>query len=83
MPVIKSAIERVKTNEKANKRNASQLSKMRTAVKKFEKAEDKGADNLEELFNNAVSALDHASSKGLIKPNKAARNKSRLAGMMK
>ncbi|MFN1208346.1 30S ribosomal protein S20, partial [Enterococcus lactis] len=38
MPVIKSAIERVKTNEKANKRNASQLSKMRTAVKKFEKA---------------------------------------------
>jgi small subunit ribosomal protein S20 len=81
MPVIKSAIERVKTNEKANKRNASQLSKMRTAVKKFEKA-DVNADNREELFNNAVSALDHAKSKGLIKANKAARNKSRLANLL-
>ncbi|AYF92465.1 30S ribosomal protein S20 [Apilactobacillus bombintestini] len=81
MPVIKSAIERVKTNEKANKRNASQLNQMRTAVKKFEKA-DANADNREELFNNAVSALDHAASKGLIKANKAARNKSRLANML-
>lgn len=81
MPVIKSAIERVKTNEKANKRNASQLNQMRTAVKKFEKA-DANADNREELFNNAVSALDHAVSKGLIKANKAARNKSRLANML-
>ena len=38
MPIIKSAIKRVKTTEKANAKNSSQLSKMRTAVKKFEKA---------------------------------------------
>lgn len=37
MPIIKSAIKRVKTTEKANAKNSSQLSKMRTAVKKFEK----------------------------------------------
>ena len=43
MPIIKSAIERVKTNEKANARNSSQLSKMRTAIKKFEKAKTVGA----------------------------------------
>ncbi|WP_056965983.1 30S ribosomal protein S20 [Apilactobacillus ozensis] len=83
MPVIKSAIERVKTNEKANKRNASQLSVMRTAVKKFESANVKGAENVEELFNNAISALDRAKSKGLIKANKAARDKSRLANLKK
>ncbi|MCK8607326.1 MULTISPECIES: 30S ribosomal protein S20 [Apilactobacillus] len=83
MPVIKSAIERVKTNEKANKRNASQLSVMRTAVKKFESANAKGAENVEELFNNAISALDRAKSKGLIKANKAARDKSRLANLKK
>ena len=36
MPIIKSAIERVRTSEKAEARNASQLSQMRTAIKKFE-----------------------------------------------
>lgn len=33
MPIIKSAIERVKTNNKANVRNTAQMSAMRTAVK--------------------------------------------------
>ncbi len=32
MPIIKSAIERVRTSEKAEARNASQLSQMRTAI---------------------------------------------------
>ena len=35
MPIIKSAIERVRTSEKAEARNASQLSQMRTAIKKI------------------------------------------------
>lgn len=79
MPIIKSAIKRVKTSEKAEARNASQLSAMRTAVKKFDKAKVAGADNLDDLYKAAVSAIDHAKAKGLIKPNKAARDKSRLA----
>lgn len=79
MPIIKSAIKRVKTSEKAEARNASQLSAMRTAVKKFDKAKVAGADNLDDLYKAAVSAIDHAKVKGLIKPNKAARDKSRLA----
>ncbi|WP_283584325.1 30S ribosomal protein S20 [Limosilactobacillus difficilis] len=78
MPIIKSAIKRVKTSEKAEARNASQLSAMRTAVKKFDKAKVAGADNLEDLYKAAVSAIDHAKAKGLIKANKAARDKSRL-----
>ena len=82
MPIIKSAIKRVKTSEKANSRNSSQLSKMRTAVKKFEKAKTAGADNVEQLFNEAVSAIDKAQSKGLIKANKAARDKSRMAARL-
>ena len=83
MPIIKSAIERVKTNEKAQERNASQLSKMRTAVKKFEKAQAAGSDDAKELYINAISAVDHAKSKGLIKANKAARDKSRLTKLAK
>ena len=82
MPIIKSAIERVKTNEKANARNSSQLSKMRTAIKKFEKAKTVGADNVEALQREAVSAVDKAQSKGLIKANKAARDKSRMAARL-
>ena len=35
MPIIKSAIERVRTSEKAQARNASQMSEMRTAVKQL------------------------------------------------
>ena len=79
MPIIKSAIERVKTNKKANVRNTSQMSAMRTAVKKFENAKTTGADNVDDLYLAAVSAVDKAATKGLIKRNKAARDKSRMA----
>ncbi|GEN47822.1 30S ribosomal protein S20 [Ligilactobacillus pobuzihii] len=82
MPIIKSAMNRVKTNEKANARNTAQLSEMRNAVRKFENAKTAGADNVEELFNQAVSAVDKAHSKGLIKANKAARDKSRMAARL-
>ena len=50
MPIIKSAIERVRVNEKAAARNASQMSAMRTAIKKFDKAKLAGADNLDDLY---------------------------------
>ncbi|MBV7390266.1 MULTISPECIES: 30S ribosomal protein S20 [Enterococcus] len=79
MPNIESAIKRVRTNEAANIRNASQASSMRTAVKKFEEAVAAGADNANELYQAAVKAIDMAESKGLIHKNKAARDKSRLA----
>ena len=82
MPIIKSAIERVKTNEKANARNSAELSKMRTAIKKFEKAKTAGAEDVEKLYREAVSAVDRAHSKGLIKANKAARDKSSMAARL-
>ena len=82
MPIIKSAIKRVKVNEQANARNAQQLSAMRTAVKKFDKAVVANADNKEELFKAAVSAVDSAKAKGLIKANKASRDKSRMAARL-
>lgn len=79
MPIIKSAFKRVRVNEKAEAKNASQKSAMRTAIKKFETANVAGADNVEEAFKDAISAIDRAHSKGLIKANKAARDKSRLS----
>ncbi|MDN2452455.1 30S ribosomal protein S20 [Lactobacillus sp. UCMA15818] len=82
MPIIKSAIKRVVTNEKAGARNSSQLSSMRTAVKKFESAKTAGSENVEDLYKAAVKAVDQAKSKGLIKANKAARDKSRLTARL-
>ena len=79
MPIIKSAIERVRVNEKAAARNASQMSAMRTAIKKFDKAKLAGEGDLDKLYKDAISAIDHAPATGLIKANKAARDKSRLS----
>ncbi|MDR3156862.1 MAG: 30S ribosomal protein S20 [Lactobacillales bacterium] len=82
MPNIKSAIKRVSTNNVANERNARQRAAMRTAIKKFETAVTMNAENVEELYVKASSAIDKARTKGLIHKNKASRNKSRLASKL-
>jgi len=79
MPNIKSAIKRVKVNEKANAANTQAKSAMRTTVKKAENAVAANAENKQELLQAAFKSLDKAASKGLIHKNAAARKKSRLA----
>ncbi|AHN22577.1 30S ribosomal protein S20 [Lysinibacillus sphaericus] len=79
MPNIKSAIKRVKVNEKANVANSQAKSAMRTTVKKAENAVAANAENAQELLQAAYKSLDKAASKGLIHKNAAARKKSRLA----
>ncbi|MCL1694939.1 30S ribosomal protein S20 [Lysinibacillus xylanilyticus] len=79
MPNIKSAIKRVKVNEKANAANTKAKSAMRTTVKKAENAVAAKAENTQELLQAAYKSLDKAASKGLIHKNAAARKKSRLA----
>jgi len=81
MPQIKSAMKRVKTAQSAALRNNSQRSSMRSAIKNFEASAVNNAENKEDMFRTAVRAIDMAKSKGLIKANKAARDKSRLAKM--
>ena len=79
MANIKSAIKRVKTNEKARAHNIAQKSAVRTNVKKAEAAialNDATAAN--ESIVAAVKGLDKAATKGLISKNAAARKKSRL-----
>ena len=83
MPQIKSAIKRVKTQDAARKRNAAQMNKLRTAVKKFKAAAAAGAEDASKLRVEAESALDKAVSKGLIRKKKAARDKSRLDKLAK
>jgi len=66
MPNIKSAIKRVKVNEKANIANSQAKSAMRTTVKKAENAVVANAENKQELLQAAFKSLDKAASKGLI-----------------
>lgn len=79
MPNIESAIKRVRTSEIANEANSAKLSKMRTAIKKYEQAIEANADNAQELLVAATREIDMVSAKGLIHTNKANREKSRLA----
>ncbi|MHA0855747.1 30S ribosomal protein S20 [Paenibacillus sp. CMAA1364] len=80
MPNIKSAIKRVKANDKRHALNASQKSALRTAVKAADNAlvnnEVEGANT---AIQFASKKLDKAVTKGLIHKNAAARKKSRLA----
>ena len=80
MPNIKSAKKRVKTNELKGIRNKDQIASMRTAEKKVKLAVKEGnKDKVEELLKDANKKLDKAAGKGLIKKNKAARDKAKLA----
>ncbi|MGL4953277.1 MAG: 30S ribosomal protein S20 [Culicoidibacterales bacterium] len=80
MANIKSQVKRIKTNEKRRLSNQAFKSSMRTAVKNVEKAilaNDKDAATTALVL--AYKKLDTAATKGIVHPNFAARNKSRLA----
>ncbi len=80
MANIKSQIKRVKTNNKAQARNKSVSSSVKTAVRKFREAVVKGdaATTTTEL-RAASKALDIAVSKGVVHRNTAANKKSSMA----
>lgn len=76
MPQIKSAIKRVRQNEKRRQHNKAQRSHMRTLVKKVFKSED--PEKAKEFKRDAESYLDRMTGKGMIHRNKAARKKSQM-----
>ena len=78
LPNIKSAIKRVKVNEKKNLRNRMIKSAMKTQVKKFETALSAGAVD-GKLLRATQGAFDKAAAKGVIHKNAANRKKARLA----
>ncbi len=78
MPNIKSAIKRVKVNEKKNLRNRMIKSAMKTQVKKFETALAAGEVD-GKLLSATQGAIDKAVTKGVIHKNAANRKKARLA----
>lgn len=85
----KSAIKRIRRNNRANVRNNQYLTGVRTAVKKFRLAvSSAAAGTLEKttvgpLFLKAQSLLAKAATKGLIHKNNASRKIGRLAALLK
>lgn len=79
MANVKSAIKRVKTNEKATLRNRAARSNMRTAIRRALEALPSGdAEKIEQATRSAVSVIGKTAKKGVIHPRKAARLQSRL-----
>lgn len=79
-----SARKRARQAERHRRRNASQRSYVRTAIKKVLKAVKSGDKNAAEAaYKEAVPAIDSSVSKGLMHKNTAARQKSRLNAHIK
>jgi small subunit ribosomal protein S20 len=80
MPVIQSAIKRVRTSDKNHAHNIAIKSEMRAAIKKFEaKVNENNVEEAKQAYATVASKLDKAGRKRVIHPNKAARFKSKLA----
>lgn len=73
-----SAIRRIRKSRRAQLRNKQYRSRMRSAIKKVLETGEKS--EAEVLYRQTTSLLDKLVSKGIIHKNKAANQKSRLAG---
>jgi len=83
MPIIKSAIKRVRQEGRRRQRNLIVLKKYKSLIKQFEDliAEKKTAE-AGKLFPLMQKAIDMAVKKNLLHANTGARKKSRLAKLL-
>ena len=77
MPIIKSAVKRMRQTAKRRERNVGIKKDIKGAVKAFV------AEPSAKSLSKAQSELDKAVKKGLIKKNTAARQKASLAAVAK
>jgi small subunit ribosomal protein S20 len=79
----KSALKRNKQNAKKNERNKHVRSTLRTFIKRVrESVAAKDVTSAKEALAAAVPVIDAAASKGVIHPNNASRNVSRLTKLV-
>lgn len=79
----KSAIKRNKQNEKKYERNKHVRSTLRTFIKRVrEAAAVNNTTAAKEALAAAIPVIDSAASKGIIHPNNASRNVSRLTKLV-
>ena len=75
----KSAEKRIRQNAKSRAQNRSNLTRVKSAIKKLRTAVAAGdKDAARELLPVTVAQIDKAAKKGAVHDNTAARSKSRL-----
>ena len=78
------ARKRARQSEKRRGHNASQLSMIRTYIKRVNAAiEAKDSKAATEALSTAIPIIDRMADKGILHKNKAARHKSRLNAQIK
>jgi len=84
MANLKSAVKRVRTNNKKRARNQSVKSDMRTHIKAVERLiEANEVESAKAAYQTATRVIDRAIQKGVIHKNNGNRNKARLAKKLK
>jgi small subunit ribosomal protein S20 len=76
---IRSAIKRMKQNEKRRLRNRAVLRRVRSALKEARAAVSGPSSDPRPAVREAIRTLDKAVTKGVVHRNTAARKKSALA----
>lgn len=79
MPNTKSAARRMRNSARKHARNTIVRTQLKTVVKKFRASVEAKQDTSLAALRTAISALDKAVKKGVIKRATANRKKSRLA----
>lgn len=80
MPIIKSAIKRMKQNEVRRARRKPVKTYMKTMMKKLTDLHKEGkTDEVTKLLPEAYKAIDMAAKRNIIHKNNAARKKAKMA----
>ena len=83
MPQIKSAIKRMRSNEKKQIRNQQTLSRLKTLFKGFSKTvAAKDTEKAQKEARTLSKEYDKAASKGIIPKGRADRKKARIANAL-
>ncbi len=79
----RSALKRLRQNEKRRARNRYWKSTMRTIIKKVRAAVENGErEEAQTLLRQAIKTIDHVQSKGVIHKRTASRKVSRLTKLV-
>ena len=83
MPIIKSAIKRMKQNAVRRARRRPVNTLMKTMIRKMtDLAKDKKKADAEKLLPTVYKAIDMAAKRNIIHKNTAARKKSKMAKLV-
>ncbi len=78
----KSALKRIKQNEKRRLRNKAVTTRVKSVTKAVRVAVSAGEDNMDQLLVTAIAAIDKAASKGVIPKRRASRKIGRLTKLV-